>query len=124
MSTAGLAPTDGAMPAGNELQVLFWNRLSIGLYGNDAAYDAWNTLAQSGDDDDKWFAARYSGYVMMFTYQNTDAISTNLWLNSLDGNGWCIQDARESTLLGGYCLFPVQSTADGSAAVTLSMTNA
>jgi len=52
MSVAGLAPTAGAMPAGNELQELFWNRLSVGLYGNDAEYDAWTVLAAAGDADD------------------------------------------------------------------------
>ena len=68
-STASLAPTGGNMPAGNGLQAMFWDRLWVGLYGNDAAYDAWVTAVQAGNEnDEKWFADRYSAYVLFFTY--------------------------------------------------------
>ena len=66
MSLAALDPTGGVMPTPNGLQSLFWHRLYIGLYGNDAAYDAWAATATAADD--AWFAARYSGYVMFFIY--------------------------------------------------------
>ena len=67
MSTAGLAPTGGNMPAGNGLQAMFWDRLWVGLYGNDAAFDAWVVTAQANADD-KYFADLYSSYVLFFTY--------------------------------------------------------
>ena len=107
MSTAGLAPTSD-IQSGIIFQTLFWERLAIGLYGDDVAYDAWVVLAAAGDADDVWFADRYSGYVMMFSYTNTDAGNGSdvLYKGDEDGNGWCIQDARETSMLGGYCLFP------------------
>lgn len=66
MSLAALDPNPvGVMPSGG-LQSLFWHRLYVGLYGNDAAYDAWAATATAADD--AWFAARYSGYVLFFLY--------------------------------------------------------
>ena len=60
-------------------------------------------------------------------YQNTNAIIVSTvptyWDKSKDKNGFCIRDVRTGQSFGGYCLFPVQSTADGSAAVTFKMTN-
>ena len=105
---------------------LFWGRLFYSLQGENDKYDAWKT-ATAADADDAWFAAIYSGYVLQFKYQNTDNGNGGdaLWKNDEDGNGWCIQDARESTDLGGYCLFPYQGTAaDGTSAKTVSMSNA
>ena len=49
----------------DEYQTLFWGRLGIMLTGQDTVWSAWYDHAYaSGDDDDKWFADRYSGYVM------------------------------------------------------------
>ena len=96
------------------------------LLGQDTVFDAWNTWAYaSGDTDDQWFADRYSGYVMQYWYDNQQAVIVDLsadpnesatlygtlWNNnSKDGNvifnGWCMQDIRTATNLGGHCLFP------------------
>ena len=120
MSLASLLPTatSWSPPAGNGIQELFWRRIYISLYGNDAAFDAW---AAAATGDDAWYAARYSGYVMYFVYINTsNGNGTDiLWKSDENGNGWCIQDARDSTLLGGYCVFPVQSDNTGASAETV-----
>ena len=40
-------------------------------------------------------------------------------------NGWCMQDIRVATNLGGHCLFPGQTTnTDGTGVKTVSMTAA
>lgn len=46
------------------------------------------------------------------------------WDKSKDKNGFCMEDIRTEHEFGGWCLFPVQGTADGSAAVTFKMTAA
>ena len=110
----------------DQYQILFWSRLSIMLLGQDTVFDAWNTWAYaSGDTDDQWFADRYSGYVMQYWYDNqqavivdlsadpveTEALYGTLWNNNskvgnVIFNGWCMQDIRVATNLGGHCLFP------------------
>ena len=129
----------------DQYQILFWSRLSIMLLGQDTVFDAWYDWAYaSGDTDDQWFADRYSGYVMQYWYDNQQAVIVDmsadpnetatlygtLWNNnSKDGNvifnGWCMQDIRVATNLGGHCLFPGQTTnTDGTGVKTVSMTAA
>ena len=59
----------------------------------------------------------------------TESLYGTLWNNGSKTatvyNGWCMQDIRTATNLGGHCLFPDQGTnSDGSAAKTVSMTAA
>ena len=112
-------------------QTLFWGRLSIMLTGQDTVWTAWAEHAQTnGDDDDKWFADRYSGYVMLYEYTNTQAVVVTdygtLW-NDGSGtgatgiyNGWCLQDIRTATNNGGHCLFP-NDVDDGTGATAATV---
>jgi len=123
MSLASLIPDGFIPPAENAYQTLFWSRIYVSLWGNDAKFDAWAATAAAGSDAE-WFANRYSGYVLQFAYNNVDAGNAGdaLWKNDEDGNGWCIQDARETTNYGGYCIFPYQQAdATGATAHTVVM---
>ncbi len=69
MSEPSLAVT---LTADDTWSELYWKRLSYVLAGQDTAWDAWKTWANaSGSADQKWFAERYSGYVLGYQYQNT-----------------------------------------------------
>ena len=111
-------------------QPLFWKRLSISLFAADKEFDAWKlwieTDSNGASDGQKWFAHRYSGYVLGLKYQNTSALVETVpilgsvptyWDAANDKNGFCIEDGRVNEGYGGFCLFPRQTTnADGSAA--------
>lgn len=110
-------------------QSLFWKRLSISLFAADTEFNAWKTWIETtsngASDGQKWFAHRYSGYVLGLEYQNTDALVEDVmgtpvptyWDKTNDKNGFCIEDGRVNEGYGGFCIFPRQTTAaDGSAA--------
>ena len=129
MSEPSLDVTWPAADSADAWQTAFWQRLSFMLFAQDTVFETWQTYIEaSGSADQKWFADRYSGYVLGLQYQNTDAIIVSgvptYWDKTKDKNGFCIRDVRTGQNFGGFCLFPVPSTADGSAAVTFKMTNA
>ena len=108
---------------------MWYGRLDYSLHAEDTLFEAWKTIVDAGTDtDEQWYASRYSSYVLQFKYDNTNNGSYGgntddvLWSGLRDGNAWCIKDARESTNLGGYCLFPYLGTdTSGATAKTISM---
>ena len=79
-------------------QTPFWGRLKLMLTGQDEVFSTWAQWAYDGNDTDyQWFADRYSGYVMQYEYDNTQAVIATadygtLWNNNESGvnNGWCM----------------------------------
>ena len=97
-------------------ETVWTDRLLIRFADMTTEFDAWSAWASaSGSADQQQWAADYTGYVMVYEYENTDGAATDIggglqvwkdWKGSgKDKNGWCLRDMTGS--LGGTCLFPV-----------------
>jgi len=52
---------------------MWYGRIDYSLHAEDTLFDAWKLLAEAGNSaDEKWFASRYSSYVLSFKYNNVD----------------------------------------------------
>ena len=98
-------------------ETLWADRLLVRFADMTTEFDTWSTWAEAnGSTDQKQWAADYTGYVMVYEYENTDGPATNNaqtgfqdyykdWKGSnRDKNGWCLRDMTGS--LGGSCVFP------------------
>ena len=112
LAAALIASADASEPSrapsmgnGDSYRTMFWRRLDYSLYSADSTFDTWAEWASEEDDDYKWYADNYSGYVMQYKLYNYDAITVSgfptLWDSSRTKNGYCVQDKREATDLGG-----------------------
>ena len=98
-------------------ETLWADRLLVRFADMTTEFDTWSTWAEAnGSTDQEQWAADYTGYVMVYEYENTDGPATNDaqtgfqdyykdWKGSnRDKNGWCLRDMTGS--LGGSCVFP------------------